>query len=229
MKNSSDKIFQFRAGNASDLSATADRADWAIVDIGFSSTKKSCGIGICSAGIWKEPQEITFGQLTAALSNLISTPESAPLNLVIEAPLSVTFNAQGNPVGRIFEKQPNSTRTRYWYVGAGSSVLIAAVYLLRSVYNCPSRSRDIRLFEGFVSFKDGITSSHAGDVNGLWQAIQDLRQLQSNSQKSFSSGEYDRTEPTLNIADILLDGIPPVIEFTLPSGPANLFSHQTTS
>lgn len=227
MKNSSDKIFQFRAGNVSDLSATADRADWAIVDIGFSSTKKSCGIGICRAGIWEKPQEIAFGELTETLSDLISSPEHTPLNLVIEAPLSVAFNAQGNPVGRIFEKHTDSVKTRYWYVGAGSSVLLAAVYLLRSIHNCPSRSRDIRLFEGFVSFKDGIKSSHAEDVNGLWQAIQELQQSQSNSQEPFSRGKGDRTEPALNIANISLGGIPPVIEFTLPSGPANLFLHQT--
>ncbi len=229
MHNLSDTIFQFRAGTASDLATVTDDADWAIVDIGFSSTRKSCGVGICRSGAWESPQEITFGQLLERLTNLITLPTRTPLNLVIEAPLSAAFNAQNNPVGRIFEKQDGSARTRYWYVGAGSSVLLAAVYLLKSLHDCPNRSRNIRLFEGFVSFKDGIESSHAGDVSGLWQAVQHLRQSQRNFNvpTPFSSGRDDRTEPTLNIANVSLGGIPPVIAFTLPSGPADFYAHGT--
>ena len=191
MHNLSDTIFQFRAGAASDLATATEDADWAIVDIGFSSTRKSCGVGIYRSGTWQSPQEITFGQLLETLTTLITTPTSTPLNLVIEAPLSAAFNAQNNPVGRIFEKRDGSAKTRYWYVGAGSSVLLASVYLLRALHNCPNRTRDIRLFEGFVSFKEGIASSHAADVAGLWQAVQNLRQSQRdfNAPTPFSSGK----------------------------------------
>ena len=90
---------------------------------------------------------------------------SFPLNLLIEAPLSVAFNVHGNPTGRRIERRGRDTR--YWYVGAGAVTLLATTYLLRKLHD-GKPTREIRLFEGFASFKSkGATSSHADDISKL--------------------------------------------------------------
>jgi hypothetical protein len=82
----------------------------------------------------------------------------------------VAFSSQGNPLGRLVEKHRDG-RTRYWYVGLGCSVLTSATYLLRQLTDSP-RTRDIRLFEGFVSFKPkGQNSDHCADVLALRQVV----------------------------------------------------------
>jgi hypothetical protein len=83
----------------------------------------------------------------------------------LEAPLSVAFGADGNPMGRSIEKQKGGTR--YWYVGLGCSVLVANLYLLKAVSDAHP-VREVRLYEGFVSFKNNAKrSSHIGDVQAL--------------------------------------------------------------
>ena len=111
-----------------------------------------------------DAKKLSFGDLVKDLTGLArSKPD--PLNIVIEAPLSVAFTAQGNPCDRLFEKQgPN---TRYWYVGPGCAVLVATMHLLRALESAHP-TREIRLFEGFVSFKDKARKSdHASDVDAL--------------------------------------------------------------
>jgi hypothetical protein len=137
--------------------ATRCSVDWVFVDPGFSSRARSCGLLSGSA----EPAQLTFAQLRAGLVQL-ATSEGPPMNLVIEAPLSVAFGAVGNPIGRSVELR--NGQARYWYVGLGCSVLVAATYLLRALTESKIK-RDIRLFEGLVSFKPkGIPSSHSEDV-----------------------------------------------------------------
>ena len=140
--------------------ATPDSGEWVFVDIGFSRDSRSCGVAVGET----HPKEITFGDLVPLLLDLVRA-DSGPMNLLIEAPLSVAFNSRGNPTGRRIEKR--GARTRYWYVGLGCTVLVAATYLLRQVHDSGT-IRQIRLFEGFVSFKDkGAQSSHAKDVSDL--------------------------------------------------------------
>lgn len=82
--------------------------------------------------------------------------------LVIEVPLSVTFSADGNPRGRSIEKR--GAKTRYWYTGLGCVVLTATGYVVSSLAQLTD-GPDIRLFEGFVSFKErGAVSNHKADV-----------------------------------------------------------------
>jgi hypothetical protein len=151
-----------RAATLAEIARTS--AEWVFVDLGFASEVKSCGLLVGDG----EARELSFSQLRAELASICNA-SSAPLNLLLEAPLSVAFGGNGNPTGRSVEKR--NGQSRYWYVGPGCSVLVAATYLLRSIYDL-SPSRDIRLFEGLVSFKPrGIPSSHTDDVIALRELV----------------------------------------------------------
>ena len=140
--------------------ASRDSGEWVFVDIGFSQNSKSCGIAIGDS----EPRAILYGDLGPLIAHELNKG-SSPLNLLIEAPLSVAFNANGNPTGRKIEKRGGDTR--YWYVGAGAATLLATTHLLRRLYDMHP-AREIRLFEGFASFKSkGSPSSHEADVSKL--------------------------------------------------------------
>lgn len=150
------------------IPAEANRhsGEWMFVDLGFAGKAKSCGLLLGDG----KPEEISFSQLKARLLEVVAS-DYKPLNLLIEAPLSVAFNEHGNPTGRILEKR--GSQTRYWYVGLGCSVLVAATYLLRAIHDANPR-REIRLFEGLASFKSkDVRSSHSNDVVNLRKVIWD--------------------------------------------------------
>lgn len=153
---------RIRAGDI--LEATKDSADWVFVDLGFSEKARSCGLLIGN----EQPIEVTFSELRTRLLKIIAVADK-PLNLLIEAPLSIAFNEHGNPTRRAIEKREG--QTRYWYVGPGCCVLVAATHLLRAVYDAPP-NREIRLFEGLASFKPkDVRSSHSDDVLQLRKVI----------------------------------------------------------
>ena len=102
--------------------ATRSSGEWVFVDPGFSRNSKSCGL-LAGDG---EPSQLTFAQLQRSLVAL-ATSGGGPLNVVIEAPLSIAFGASGNPIGRSIEKR--NGQSRYWYVGLGCSVLVATTAL----------------------------------------------------------------------------------------------------
>ena len=151
-----------RAGTNAE--ANRHSGEWVFVDLGFAEKARSCGLLLGNG----EPDEISFSQLKAKLLEVVVS-DVRPINLLIEAPLSVAFNEHGNPTGRRIEKRKN--QTRYWYVGLGCSVLVAATYLLRALHDA-NPSCEIRLFEGFASFKPkGVRSSHSNDVISLRKVI----------------------------------------------------------
>jgi hypothetical protein len=92
--------------------------NWVFLHIGFSRDARSCGLLVGDG----EPSSIQFGEAKRCILSLAEAARS-PLNLVIEAPLSVCFNAAGNPKGRSIEKE--GSKTRYWYNGLGCAVMIA--------------------------------------------------------------------------------------------------------
>lgn len=147
--------FAICAGSVADLHR--ESGQWAFVDVGFSREGKTGGLLVHDGA----PRELTFNQLRMELAAL-ATSASAPLNLVLEAPLSVAFTARGNPAGRAMEKGEEGHR--YWYAGLGCQVTVAAAYLLRAMLNA-GPVRQVRLFEAFVSFKrKAKKSSHSADV-----------------------------------------------------------------
>lgn len=115
---------RIRAGTLEEL--RPPREDWTFVDLGFSTTLRSTGFLSVVNGDWSLPGEaITFGEATGRLVRQVGEPGS-PLHLVLEAPLSAFFDAQGNPVGR--EGERRGSQTRYWYAGLGC--VVAGVVML---------------------------------------------------------------------------------------------------
>jgi hypothetical protein len=148
-------MMRIRAGSVEET--RRDTGMWAFVDVGFSREGKTAGLLLHDG----QPRELTFAQLQAELVAL-ATCSAQPLSLVLEAPLSAAFTSNGNPAGRAMEK--GEAGHRYWYAGLGCQVTVAAAYLVRAMLES-GVARDVRLFEGFVSFKDkGKRSSHSADV-----------------------------------------------------------------
>lgn len=174
-----------RAGTKSEISPTET---WLILDIGFANKSASCGLMINR----ETPVELRFNEVKERICNLISNSNSA-VNLLIEAPLSVAFDSTGNPKGRAVEKQ--NGKTRYWYSGLGCSVMVAAMYLVKAIADLDS-SIEVRLFEGFVSFKEkGTKSNHSRDVRLLREAVE-------NPQK-FSDSIIEPDALKMDSSDIL--------------------------
>ena len=160
---------KIRAGCVDDIHK--DSGNWLFIDIGFSSNKKSCGF-LKGKGC---PEPITFGDLVKQVVEE-TQKETDVLNMLIEAPLSVAFNEDRNPTFRKPETRKVNDKVvdhRGWWYGAGAITMLAAGYLLRKLEDCGDK-RDVRLFEGFVSFKPkDDTSSDIKDVEALRDSVWD--------------------------------------------------------
>ena len=110
------------AGHADDINQ--DSGQWLIVDIGFSETENSCGVWNDAWNV-KEPKAVTFAALVELAKKEIQKDVEEPLNLLIEAPLSVAFTKDGNPTLRICDSQDG--KKRRWYVNAGGTTLMLPV------------------------------------------------------------------------------------------------------
>lgn len=148
--------------------ANKESGEWVFVDPGFAMDGR-CNCGLLEASAGREAVAVSFSKLKKRLED-IAIGGDQPLNLVIEAPLSVAFSALGNPAGRHFELR--NGKSRYWYVGLGCSVRTSATYLLRAITDAKP-TRKIRLFEGFVSFKAKGKSDHCKDVRDLKRVVWD--------------------------------------------------------
>ena len=148
-----------------------------------------------------------FSQAVKDICSYISN-SSIPVNLVIEAPLSVAFNSKGNPKGRSIEKQ--NGKTRYWYVSLGTTVMVAALYLVKAIMDsCPSK--DIRLFEGFVSFKDtNKKTNHSQDVLLLRDIVRKKETKRIIAPDKLKMEPGDNIQSAFKVAGFDL-GIPPVL------------------
>lgn len=193
-----------RAGTTEEIKA--DSGKWVIIDIGFANNARSCGLLFADGS----PVEMQFGEAVTQICRFTSVAEG-PVNLLIEAPLSVAFDVRGNPKGRSIEKQSDGS-TRYWYVGLGCGVMTAAMYLIMAVLKSESRV-EVRLFEGFVSFKRaGKKRSHCEDVMLLKEVV-DNPGRHSNSIVAGESLKINSTDILYSaflVAGVDL-GIPPVI------------------
>lgn len=188
-----------------------DSGEWLFIDMGFSSNGKSCGF----LGSDNLAASLTFSEASKRIASAGSIKGRA-LNLLIEAPLSVAFNSLGNPVGRSFERL--GSQHRYWYEGLGCLVMTSALYLLRALHdNRPQR--EVRLFEGFVSFKPkGNVSSHCADVEALRSVVfdpnRDRGAVLAATQMVQSS---DRLVSAFAVAGMDF-GVPPVVKSMANNG-----------
>jgi hypothetical protein len=158
-----------RAGTMTELKEPI--GDWAFVDVGFARQGETCGLLFVESGRWNDDpalERLAFGSLVNRLRTLAERA-GEPLNLVLEAPLSSAFGPSGNPAARCGERR--GSQCRYWYSGPGPAVTIAALYILRALH-ASARSRELRLFEGFVSVKDrSVPSDHLADVVALRDVV----------------------------------------------------------
>ena len=178
---------------------------WLILDIGFSHQSKSCGLLLGDG----EPENFLFHEAVEFVRK--AARQHRYLNLVIEAPLSVSFDKCGNPQVRSFEKQDK--KMRGWYCGSGSAVMVASMYLLKQVTDS-SPDNEIRLFEGFISYKNKRNKScHVKDAELLREVIKQPELfseciLEPELLKSDSS---DEIVSAFKVAGMNL-GVPPVIK-----------------
>ena len=193
-----------RAGTVEEVNR--ESGDWLFVDIGFSRSDATCGVAKGD----EHPRVVKFHELVGVVTTECAKT-GGPLNLLIEAPLSVAFTAAGNPSGRSVEFRKGA-QPRYWYLGLGCGVMVATMYLLRAVVD-NGLGRDVRLFEGFVSFKKkGAASSHTGDVERLrgivWHASEHSGSILGPSALKLHEG--DLLQSAFAVLGLGV-GIPPVV------------------
>jgi hypothetical protein len=144
------------------------KGNWIILDIGFSGRSDNRG-RTCGLIIGKDdPTHLSFADAKRAVVSAICGSQSE-INLMIEAPLSVSFR-NGLPATRLVEREGSQSRS--WFTGAGCAVMVASMYLLREISQSEP-AVTVRLFEGFVSFKDRAQKSdHKYDAKLLKEALQ---------------------------------------------------------
>lgn len=112
----------------------------------------------------------TFGRACQSVQTAAASGRGV-LHLVLEAPLSGAFNKDGNPTARRVDIQTieNARHERPWYRQAALPALTAAAHLLSDLEGSP-KTREVALFEGFVSFKSRRTP-HWVDALALAHAV----------------------------------------------------------
>lgn len=128
------------------------------VDMGFSGKSASCGYAFRAAGDkLTRSQNKTFADCLQAVADRIG--RVGDLLLIIEAPLSAAFDSKGNPQPRgTFESSP---KPRWWSLGPGSAMSLAAMHFLKRLASLISANRKCYLVEGYVV---GANSGHDADV-----------------------------------------------------------------
>ena len=186
-----------RAGTKSEV--VWGRGNWIILDIGFSNDKKTCGFVFGDGS----PMNLRYADARRTIIEQI-LKQNGPINLIIEAPLSVCFDATHNPKGRKIEKL--DSKTRYWYTGLGCAVMTAAMYLIRDIQEATKDlpNVEVRLFEGFVSFKEGKTDNKK-DVLDLRKKIKNAEQDQSSIYSADDLKFDDKDEIILDWSERLLE------------------------
>ena len=110
------------------------------------------------------------------------------------------------------EQSKNKSKTRYWYVGLGCTVMVAALYLIKAISETEGKA-EVRLFEGFVSFKEkGSKSNHSRDVELLREVVEDCSSHHNAivEAQALRIAESDTLKSAFLVAGINA-GVPPII------------------
>ncbi len=191
-----------------------------------------------------------YGMLCPAITEWLEKtkkPRGNPaLNLMIEAPLSMAFSrrgepdcklesaTQGNPIARIpdqlEEKDENGQvqlKLRLWYTQPASGLMIASMRLIQEL-SVALQDWEIRLFEGFVSFKTGQeTGGHWEDTCKLWNALPTPTTALLNLHGPIVASQDGYVTSITTLMGGALDGkIPPILRVT-DSGRPQVFAHGT--
>ena len=196
---------QIRAGTVSDI--YKQEGEWLFIDLGFAMGERSCGIvqatGQSDAITFCDA--VKFGEMVKLVKKQVARQN---VRLVLEAPLSVTFNKSGNPTGRACDVKAGEKKARYWHQQSATPMILSAGYLLREIANQRIK-HEVRLFEGLVSWKKS-KSPHTRDAKVLKNAV-----WNPNQDEIFDAGKIKRhSTDTLKSAFEVMGmnfGIPPVI------------------
>ncbi len=130
------------------------------VDLGFSGEARSCGVAVTHDTQTVRISAQRFGECVSTVIDFAR--EHGEIVLVVEAPLSATFDARGNPAPRgNFERSP---RARWWSLGAGAAMALAAQHFLSAIHESVG-DRTVHLAEGFVVGAD--SGDHGQAANDL--------------------------------------------------------------
>ena len=164
------------------------RVPLVVLDIGYSSRNKSCGVAWTGGA---GPKNFRFGEAIEVVAKQLSDNDAAAF--VIEAPLSTYHNESGNP-----EIRGEFEKGRGWYWGPGALCTIAAQRFLERLAPKLRRGRRVLLAEAFLSNKPQRTD-HRADAALI------LRRFRSIKPCSVRGG----LEPLLSI----IEGVPEVRVF----------------
>lgn len=142
------------------------------VDLGFSAKRETTGIAVLPMedGAPDSSRNFAFGAAINYVAQVIHSSQEGVL--ILEAPLSACFSSEGNPCPREqFEWRilNGKKATRYWYSGAGATMMLASHFFLRELDKQLSGLQHrgcVHVFEGFLSFKAGA-SKHKSDAGIL--------------------------------------------------------------
>ena len=185
------------------VSFSRDSVDWILLDVGFAGRQATGAFGK-TMGL-RLPQNSYSGEVTWAngvkkIVDLCSS-NNGELNLMLEAPLSASFDETGNPAPRKFEKR--GTSTRYWYLQGGVVTLLSSAYLISELVK-KSKCK-LHLYEAFVSFKDKI-QTHSEDADLMLNAAQSLDPLSEEHIRQKASDSLEAVTSRFGLDY----GIPPV-------------------
>lgn len=174
------------------LSNTVRSGAIVAVDLGYSSSRKTCGI---ARSVDNFSACHSFGNsLAVVVNSLTSNPTQI---LVLEAVLSTSHCRGGNPRDRgDFEKG------RSWYYGPGAVTFLAATRFLSELDRLLPRHLQVRLAEAFLSNKVD-RSGHDEDAKLIAE--------------KFWSSPIERSIHGLEPILPLVSGVPPVRSFRYAS------------
>ena len=85
--------------------------------------------------------------------------QGKPLSGWMHAEVSIICPHKHDPAAS-HSLEKRDSKTRYWYVGLGCSLLVASLYFIERLKQVVIK-REVRVFEGFISFKErksGLTT-----------------------------------------------------------------------
>ncbi len=160
---------QIRAGTVCEIYGRS--GEWMFIDLGLGEKSKSNGVlqAVGQSKCVTFRKTVMFGEAVNLVKRAALRTTPFPLNLVLEAPLSVTFDGNGNPTGRVCDTKDGVDRP--WHNQAALRMIVAAGYMMQKIAeHRRSMKRDIVLYEGFVSFKRS-RSAHIKDAEVLKDAV----------------------------------------------------------
>lgn len=138
------------------LAKTVRGSDLIVVDLGYSSTRKSCGVA-WSGG--EAAVQVQFGQAVSLVGEKLQVLKSPVI--VLEAVLSTYHDVNGNP-----DLRGEFERGRGWYYGPGVLTLVAARRFLEQLQLRLPANRKIDIAEAFLTNKRE-RSCHSDDAKAI--------------------------------------------------------------